>query len=81
MGASAKFMDLWTERRPVPSEMTDTEMMDWLTNRCDHMEYNAPTAQYNGGFTLHSNEGEITFAPTLRGAVCLADAKQKEANQ
>ena len=81
MGASAKYLELWTEHSPVPSNLSDTEILDWLGEYCDHVEYNLPTRQYSGGYTVHSTEGEITFAPTLRGAICLADAVRREASQ
>lgn len=73
-------LEHWTERRPEPLEMSDTEILDWLSEYCDQAVYNRPTAQVRGGFTLYCDNDKTTN-PTLRGAVCLAAAKWKEANR
>lgn len=72
--------ELWTEHRPEPLQLTDTEILDWLNEYCDQAVYNRPTAQARGGFTLYCDDDRTT-ASTLRGAVCMAAAKWKEANQ
>lgn len=69
----------WTERRPVPLDLTDTEILDWLSNYCDQALYTRPTAECRGGFTLYCDDIRTT-SPTLREAACLAAAKWKEAN-
>ena len=77
MGRWAK---LWTEYRPAPLTLTDTEILDWLSEYCDEAIYNRPTPERRGGFTLYCYDIQ-TSAPTLREAVCLAAAKWKEVNE
>lgn len=69
----------WTERRPEPLDLSDTEILDWLGEYCDQAVYNRATEQYAGGFTLYC-DNEKTSNPTLRGAVCLAAAKWNNKN-
>lgn len=69
----------WTERRPVPLDLTDTEILDWLSEYCDQALYTRPTRHIRGGFTLYCDDIRTT-CPTLREAVCLAAAKWEEAN-
>ena len=75
-----RWAELWTEHRPAPLTLTDTEMLDWLSEYCDQAFYSRPTPEYCGGFTLHCEDIK-TSAPTLRAAVCLAAAEWKEANE
>jgi hypothetical protein len=70
----------WTERRPAPLNLTDTEIVDWLDEYCDQAIYRCPTPEYRGGFTLYCYDIR-TSGPTLRDAACLAAAKWKEANE
>ncbi len=70
----------WTEHRPVPLNLSDTEILDWLSEYCEQAVYNRSTPQYRGGFTLYCEDIK-TSGSTLRDAVCLAAAKWKEANE
>lgn len=79
MGMIDRFMDAWTERRPAPLNMSDTEILEWMDEYCDQAVYNKPTAEVRGGFTIYSADIK-TNQPTLREAVCLAAAKLKEEN-
>jgi hypothetical protein len=79
MGKILRWAELWTERRPVPLALSDSEILDWLSEYCEKAVYNLPTRIHSGGFTL-TCDGVETKATTLRGAVCLAAAKHKEAN-
>lgn len=75
-----RWAELWTEHRPAPLNLTDTEILDWLGEYCDQAVYIRPTLEYLGGFTLYCDEIK-TGGPTLREAVCLAAAKLKEINE
>lgn len=75
-----RWAELWTEYRPAPLALTDTEILDWLNEYCDETVYNRPTPEHRGGFTLYCYDIQ-TSAPTLREAVCLAAAKWKEINE
>lgn len=80
MGKIEKLMSqYWTERRPVPLDLTDTEILDWLGEYCDQAVYHRPLPQVVGGFTVYAYDQKTT-APTLREAVCMAAAKWQEAN-
>ena len=72
--------ELWTEHRPAPLNLTDTEILDWLSEYCDQAMYIRPTAEYLGGFTLYCDEIKAT-GPTLREAVRSAAAKLNEINE
>jgi hypothetical protein len=76
----ASWSRAWTDNRPAPLDLTDTEILDWLDEYCDQAVYNRPTAEYRGGFTLYCYDIR-TSGPTLREAVCLAAARWKEANE
>ncbi len=78
-GRWTNWMQAWTERRPAPLDLSDTEILDWLSEYCDQALYTRPTSQYRGAFTLYCDDIKTT-SPTLREAVCLAAAKWKEAN-
>ncbi|MGH8761773.1 MAG: hypothetical protein ACREUR_00885 [Nitrosospira sp.] len=75
-----RWAELWTEHRPAPLTLTDTEILDWLGEYCDQAVYTRPTAEYLGGFTLYCDEIKSS-ASTLREAVCLAAAKLNETNE
>jgi hypothetical protein len=62
------------ETEPLPLNLSDTEILDWMTEYCDQAVYNRPTAQYRGGFTLYCDEIKTT-GETLREAVNKAAAK------
>lgn len=79
-GRWTSWLELWTEHRPVPLNLTDAEILDWLGEHCDQAVYNRPTQQYRGGFTLYCDELRTNGA-TLREAVCLAAAKWNEVNE
>ncbi|WP_238529779.1 hypothetical protein [Nitrosospira multiformis] len=72
-------MAAWTEHCPAPLDLSDSEILDWLSEYCDQAVYNHPTSQSCGGFTLYCDEIRSS-ASTLREAVCLAAAKWREAN-
>jgi hypothetical protein len=63
-----------TETEALPLNLSDTEILDWMTEYCDQAVYNRPTAQYRGGFTLYCDEIKTT-GETLREAVNKAAAK------
>lgn len=80
MGKMERLMvEFWTEKRPAPLNLSDTEILDWLNEYCDQAVYTRPTAQTRGGFTLYIDD-QKTDAPTLREAVRMAAAKWEEAN-
>jgi hypothetical protein len=79
-GRWTNWMETWTERRPAPLDLSDSEILDWLGEYCDQAIYNRPTLQYGGSFTLYFDEIK-TNGPTLREAVCLAAAKWNEVNE
>jgi len=72
-----QFAEAWTEKRPVPLEMTPEEMFDWLGEHCDAYVYMPPTQHYGSRFILYC-DGVKFSAPTLSGAVQLAAAKLEE---
>lgn len=75
----AQFVAYWTEPRPAPKNLGDTEILDWLDEYCDQAVYNRRTTEVRGGFTIYLGD-EKTTAPTLREAVCMAAAKWEQAN-
>ena len=79
VGRWMNWMAAWTEHRPAPLDLSDTEILDWLSEYCDQAVYNHPTSQSCGGFTLSCDEIRSS-ASTLREAVCLAAAKWREMN-
>ena len=79
VGRWMNWMKVWTEHRPAPLDLSDTEILDWLSEYCDRAIYNNPTSQSCGGFTLYRDEIRSN-ASTLREAVCLAAAKWREVN-
>jgi len=79
VGRWMNWMAAWTEHRPAPLDLSDTEILDWLSEYCDQAVYNRPTSQSCGGFILYCDEIRSS-ASTLREAVCLAAAKWREAN-
>ena len=79
-GRWTNWMKTWTEHRPAPLDLSDSEILDWLGEYCDQAIYSRPTPQYGGSFTLYCDEIK-TNGPTLREAVCLAAAKWNEINE
>jgi hypothetical protein len=77
--SSLAFRELWTEPRPVPEPMTDTEILDWLNEYCDGYEYTYPTKTHNAVFTLNCVDMTVKGA-SLREAVEMAAVKWKEVN-
>ena len=73
------FKQHWTEPRPAPLVMTDTEILDWLNEWCDGYEYTYPTKTHSAVFTLNCVDMKVSGS-SLREAVQLAAAKWKEAN-
>jgi hypothetical protein len=61
-----------TEPRPVPEPMSDTEILDFLSEHIIQRE--------NGRVVLRF-DGITAWANTLREAVCLADGQFKEMNK
>lgn len=69
-----------TEPRPVPLEMTDTEIIDWLNEYCDGYEYLSASMFETSSHTVHFYN-ETASGESLRDAVCLAAAIWKEMNK
>jgi len=78
--SSLAFRESWTEPRPVPLEMTDTEILDWLNEYCDGYVYTFPTERKASKFTV-TFYNESASGKSLREAVCLAAAIWKEMNE
>ena len=76
----ASWSEAWTEHRPAPLNLTDTQILDWLGEYCDQAIYRRPSPESRGGFTLYCYDIR-TMGATLREAVCLAAAKWKESNE
>jgi len=79
MTARDNWSRLWTEHRPVPEPMTDTEILDWLNEWCDGYEYTYPTTTQRAVFTLNCVDMKVKGA-SLREAVEIAAVKWKEVN-
>lgn len=75
-----KFLEHWTERRPAPLDMTDTEILNWENEYVIDSVRMRPTAHHLGGITLYVSGISPTQGETLREAVCLAAAKFNEIN-
>lgn len=67
-------------RRPNPSDLSDTEVLDWLNEYCECMEHSYQSDKRISGYTVYSDVAEKTFASSLREAVCMADALMQEDN-
>ncbi|MEO9231600.1 MAG: hypothetical protein ABI216_21980 [Devosia sp.] len=67
------------EKRTEPLEMTDSEIIDWVADRCEKHLYRMPTVMYEGGHEIYF-DGGMAFAPIFRDAVCLAAAIVGELN-
>jgi hypothetical protein len=80
MSHSVAYKLHWTEPRVEPLVMTDTEILDWMSEYFDEIVYVGPTEFSNGGFTLHCY-GIKTNAPVLREVVQLAAAKYQQENE
>ena len=65
-----------SERVPEPLEMSDTEIVDWMSERCDHA-----TLDLVGQWWVSSHSAPPISKYTFRDAVCLAAAYDKEANR
>lgn len=74
------FAEAWTEQLPVPLDLTDSEIVDWLANKCDQAVYTQPTRETAGGWAIHSGHIKAKHRQ-FRDAVCLAAAMWKEANR
>lgn len=57
-----------------PVDLTDSEVIDWLNEYCDRLEYRAPTSSVLGCFIVHNLWIGETKGQTIREAVCLAAA-------
>jgi hypothetical protein len=68
------------ESRPVPLNMTDKEILDWLDEMQPKVDWEKGNANQISGVFLDVPEIGRTFAKTLREAVCRAEAKWKEVN-
>ncbi len=79
-GRWTNWMKTWTEHRPAPLDLSDSEILDWLGEYCDQAIYSHPTPQYGGSFTLYCDQIK-TNGSTLREAVCLAAAKWNVVNE
>lgn len=75
------FRALWTEKRPQPQQMTDTERYQWLKENCDSFEYFEPTPVSVGHFLIIDRGGNRTVEKNFDDAVNMAAAKFKESNE
>ena len=73
-----QFAEAWTEKRPAPLEMTDSEILDWVDEYC--MPETPATPHTRRVVAISCAFISDTTAPTLREAVCLAAAKLEEAS-
>lgn len=78
--SSLTWRELWTEHRPTPKPMTDTEILDWLNEYCDGYTYTFPTNTRPSKFTVTFYDATAS-GKTLREAVCNAAAIWKEMNK
>jgi hypothetical protein len=70
----------WTERRPAPLGLTDTERLDWL-GEYGRYRYVDPTPTEIGYHEIIDSLGQRTTAANFRDAIDLAAAKWKEVNE
>ena len=61
-----RWAELWTEYRPAPLVLTDTEILDWLNEYCDEAVYRCPTPERPGGFTLHCYDIKTSARPCAK---------------
>lgn len=76
-----RFAEHWTEHRPAPLQLTDTEILDWMGDYCESLVYERPTKEDNGGYVLDVEGITRTHGASLREAVCVAAAKLQEENR
>jgi hypothetical protein len=77
---SHAFRAHWTERRPAPLEMTDSERYQWLKENCNEVKYFEPTPYSAGHFLIVDRDGRRTVEKNFNDAVDVAAAKLKESN-
>ena len=71
-----QYAGAWTEKRPKPLEMTDSEILDWVDEHC--IPETPATPHTRRVVTISCAYISDTTAPTLREAVQLAAAKLEE---
>jgi len=68
-----------SEPRPVPLEMTDTEILDWLNENLVQVDWHRATPESAEQFVIHCDFMKASGA-TLREATELAAAKLNGGN-
>jgi hypothetical protein len=71
----------WTEKRPAPLELTDTERLDWFGEHCEEYEYVGATKTTIGHHVIIDSLDQRTTAASFRDAIDTAAAKFKEINE
>jgi hypothetical protein len=69
-----------TEPRLEPLVMSDTEIVDWMNEYCGACKYTPASDIHPSRYRVTFFDGEAS-GPSLRDAVCLADAIWKEVNE
>jgi len=68
------------EKRPVPPNLTDTEILDFLGEYCTGYRYESACSMLPGRFVIQCYGMDDTSGKTLRESACLAAAKWEECN-
>ncbi|OJY11810.1 MAG: hypothetical protein BGO99_02665 [Nitrosospira sp. 56-18] len=68
------------EKRPVPLNLTDTEILDFLGEYCTGYRYESACSMLPGRFVIQCYGMDDTSGKTLRESACLAAAKWEECN-
>lgn len=74
MNWQAGFNKHWTERRPNPLTMTDTEIIDWIDEYSDKLDFRSI-------WRLHCFGTQVIEGKTVREVVTLAAAHYAEENE
>jgi len=70
---------LWTDSLPAPLDMTDKEILDWVSEYGEKLEWHRGTDREVGYWKFTSDEfSDPVKAKTLRGVVCQAAAILEE---
>lgn len=69
------FAEAWTEKRPAPLQMTDTERLNFLGEYCEKVEYEA------GHYRITDCLGQRTEEVDFREAIDIAAARFYAANE
>lgn len=74
--------EAWTEKRPVPLDLSDKEVLDWIGEYADQVVWNCGTDEHVGCWNVYCDELDRPVnGKTLREAVKLAAAKLREINE